>query len=138
MTAVEGLRAKAAPIVIGLMLLLAAGASVTAWLLNTNAMLVTVAALALSGSALLSWRASPTGVVTRSLVTVCSAASVGLVLMALEGHDYLVDAHMAFFAVLAISVLWACWRAIAWGCIQRTTFPCRFHFAGSSKSSSLE
>jgi len=115
MTAVEGLRAKAAPIVIGLMLLLAGGASVTAWLLNTNVMLVTVAALALSAAALLSWRASPTGAVTRSLVTVCSAASVGLVLMALEGHAYLVDAHMAFFAVLAISVLWACWRAIAWG-----------------------
>ena len=115
MTAVEGLRAKAAPIIIGLMLLLAAGASATAWLFNANAMIVTVAAVALSASAILSWRASPTGAVTRSLVTVCSVASVGLVLMALEGHPYLVDAHMAFFAVLAVSVLWACWRAIAWG-----------------------
>lgn len=115
MTAVEGLRAKAAPIIIGLMLLLAAGASVTAWLFNTNAMIVTLAAGALSASALLSWRASATGAGTRTLVTICSVAAVGLVLMALEGHPYLVDAHMAFFAVLAVSMLWACWRAIAWG-----------------------
>ncbi len=115
MTAVEGLRAKAAPIIIGLMLLLAVGASVTAWTLNSNALAVTVAAVAMSACAILSWRASPTGAATRALVTVCSLASVGLVLMALEGHPYIVDAHMAFFAVLAIAVLWACWRAIAWG-----------------------
>jgi methyl-accepting chemotaxis protein len=115
MTAVEGLRAKAAPIIITLLLVVCAGAVITAWAMSTNAMLVTLGAGALSLSAILSWRASPTGGLTRSLVTVCSAASVGLVLIALEGHKYIVDAHMAFFAVLAISVLWACWRAIFWG-----------------------
>ncbi len=115
MTAVEGLRAKAAPILLALLLSICLGAVATAWLLNTNAMLVSLGAGALSLSAILSWRASPTGVLTRSLVTICSLASVGLILIALEGHPYIVDAHMAFFAVLAVSVLWACWRAIFWG-----------------------
>jgi methyl-accepting chemotaxis protein len=115
MTAVEGLRAKAAPIVIIMLVTVCAGAVITAWAMGTNAMLVTLGAGALSLSAILSWRASPTGAFTRSLVTLCSCASVGLVLIALEGHAYIVDAHMAFFAVLAISVMWACWRAIFWG-----------------------
>ena len=115
MTAVEDLRAKAAPIIIALLLAVCAGAGITAWAMDTNAMLVSLGAGALSLSAILSWRASPTGALTRSLVTVCSCASVGLVLIALEGHAYIVDAHMAFFAVLAVSVLWACWRAIFWG-----------------------
>lgn len=114
MTAVEGLRAKAAPIIIGLMLLICGVAAATAWTLNNNALIVTLGALALAGSAILSWRASATGGTTRALVTVCSVAAVGLVLVALEGHAYIVDAHMAFFAVLAVSMLWACWRAIAW------------------------
>ena len=115
MTAVEDLRAKAAPIIIALLLAVCAGAIITAWAMETNAMLVSLGAGALSLSAILSWRASPAGALTRSLVTVCSCASVGLVLIALEGHAYIVDAHMAFFAVLAVSVLWACWRAIFWG-----------------------
>lgn len=115
MTAVQGLRVKAAPIIIALLLALCSGAVITAWAMNTNAILVSLGAGALSLSALLSLRASPTGALTRSLVTICSVASVGLVLIALEGHAYIVDAHMAFFAVLAISVLWACWRAIFWG-----------------------
>lgn len=117
MTAVEGLRAKAAPIIIALLLAVCTAAAITAWAMNTNSGLVTLGAAALSLSAIISWRASPTGALTRALVTVCSVASVGLVLIALEGHPYIVDAHMAFFAVLAISVLWACWRAILWGTI---------------------
>ncbi len=115
MTAVEGLRAKAAPIILGVLLLLAAVASLTAWIRETHALMVVVAAVAFGLSAFLSWRTSPTGALTRSLVTACSVGTVGLLLVALEGHAYLIDAHMAFFAVLAISVLWACWRAIAVG-----------------------
>jgi methyl-accepting chemotaxis protein len=114
-TAVEGLRAKAAPIIIGLLLLLCAGAIATAWLRGANPLAVTAGAVAISACALLSWRAAATAAATRALVTVCSLIAVGLVLVALEAHPYIVDAHMAFFAVLAVSVLWACWRAIAWG-----------------------
>ncbi|MFZ4604318.1 MAG: hypothetical protein ACOYM8_17900, partial [Caulobacterales bacterium] len=132
MTAVEDLRAKAAPIIIALLLAVCAGAVITAWAMDTNAMLVSLGAGALSLSAILSWRASPTGALTRSLVTVCSCASVGLVLIALEGHAYIVDAHMAFFAVLAVSVLWACWRAIFWGAVTVAVHHLVLNFAWSS------
>ena len=57
MTAVEDLRAKAAPIIIALLLAVCAGAVITAWAMDTNAMLVSLGAVALSLSAILSWRA---------------------------------------------------------------------------------
>lgn len=113
MTAVEGLRAKAAPIILGVLVLLAVVASATAWLRAANAIPVTVASLAICAASLLSWRSSPRSAASRALITACAVTAVGLLLVSLEGHTYIVDAHMAFFAVLAISVLWACWRAIA-------------------------
>jgi methyl-accepting chemotaxis protein len=113
MTAVEGLRAKAAPIILGVLFLLAAVATTTAWLRDTNAIMVTTASVAICAASLLSWRSSPRSAASRSLITACAVIAVGLLLVALEGHTYIVDAHMAFFAVLAVSMLWACWRAIA-------------------------
>ena len=113
MTAVEGLRAKAAPIILGVLVLLAAVATATAWLRGTNAIMVTVASVAICAASFLSWRSAPRSAFSRSLITACAVTAVGLLLVSLEGHTYIVDAHMAFFAVLAVSMLWACWRAIA-------------------------
>ncbi len=113
MTAVEDLRAKAAPIILGVLMLLAAVATATAWLRDSNAIMVTVASVAICSASLLSWRSAPRSAISRAVITACAVTAVGLLLVALEGHTYIVDAHMAFFAVLAISMLWACWRAIA-------------------------
>lgn len=114
MTAVEDLRTRAAPIIVGLVLLISAVATVLAWVLNTNAIVVTVGAAAVGLCSVLSIRAAATAALTRTLVTICSVTAVGLMLVALEGHPYIIDAHMAFFAVLAVAMLWACWRSIAW------------------------
>jgi methyl-accepting chemotaxis protein len=113
MTAVEDLRAKAAPMILGVLMLLAVVATATAWLRDANAIMVAVASVAICLASLLSWRSAPRSAISRAVITACAVTAVGLLLVALEGHAYIVDAHMAFFAVLAISMLWACWRAIA-------------------------
>ena len=66
----------------------------------------------LAGAGALSWSRDRTGLATRVTSTVALCGQVALLVFACEGTRYQIDMHMAFFAALAITTAWCCWRAI--------------------------
>ena len=55
------------------------------------------------------FRLRPTG---RHLIVAVLMGQVAASLIAMRGHPMQVDMHMAFFAALAISTAWCCWRSV--------------------------
>jgi methyl-accepting chemotaxis protein len=96
-------------------------------LLWVNVCLITVAAysighvslIAATGGAVLvalgatvTWMTDRTGPATRIVTSMATAALVALLVYAFSGHRYQIDAHMYFFAALAVCAGWCDWRAI--------------------------
>ncbi|MBS0412211.1 MAG: methyl-accepting chemotaxis protein, partial [Proteobacteria bacterium] len=78
---------------------------------------MTAAAAALAGAATLAWRADPHGGGSRLAVSVALMGSVSLLVAAFSGHAWQIDTHMAYFAALAVLVVYCDWRAILAGAV---------------------
>ena len=74
---------------------------------------VTVASLLTAVGATLAWRFGGEGSGGRAMVGVALMAQVSLLVAALGGHDWQTDMHMAYFAALALLVVYCDWVVIA-------------------------
>ena len=61
------------------------------------------------------WRTLKAGSLGRMLSAVLLMAQVSTLVAALAGHPYQIDMHMAYFAALAVVVIYCDWRAIIGG-----------------------
>jgi len=71
---------------------------------------VTLAFFACSG-ATVSWLFNHTGYMTRLVTSLCASFLVMLFVGSMNS-SWIIDAHMYFFAVLAMSAVWCCWRSL--------------------------
>jgi methyl-accepting chemotaxis protein len=87
--------------------------AITAWFAGHPATIaIGIVSALLAGAGTLSWSWDRTGLSTRITSTVVLCGQVALLVFACEGTRYQIDMHMAFFAGLAITTAWCCWRAI--------------------------
>jgi methyl-accepting chemotaxis protein len=87
--------------------------AITAWFAGHPAVIaIGIVSALLAGAGALSWSWDRTGLSTRITSTVVLCGQVALLVFACEGTRYQIDMHMAFFAGLAITTAWCCWRAI--------------------------
>jgi methyl-accepting chemotaxis protein len=110
--ALEDIRRRGGPVVVATVAVLSVVATIVAAVRGVH--FIPVAALATGftlGSVAL-WRAAPLAPFTRHATSMATMGATGLLLASLTGHVYIMDAHMAFFAALAICAMWACWQAI--------------------------
>lgn len=85
----------------------------TAWLSGHPGIIAIIAVSALlAGAGTLSWAQDRIGPSTRIGSAVALCGQVALLVFACEGTRYQIDMHMAFFAALAVTTAWCCWRAI--------------------------
>jgi methyl-accepting chemotaxis protein len=54
----------------------------------------------------------PTGFQTRLMTSVCAVSFAALFVLASRQSNLIIDMHMYFFAALAISAAWCCWRSL--------------------------
>ncbi|THV25665.1 methyl-accepting chemotaxis protein [Peteryoungia ipomoeae] len=97
------------------------------WLRDEGADMVALLAAALvAGLATLLWVKDKTGPTTRIVTSIAQAAMVAILVFSFEGSSLQIDAHMYFFATLAICAAWIDWRAIvgyaAFVAIHHTAF----------------
>jgi methyl-accepting chemotaxis protein len=74
-----------------------------------------IAATLLAGGATVAGRIGGQGSLGRSLSGVALMAQVSMLLAALTGHSWQIDMHMAYFAALAVLVIYCDWVVIAAG-----------------------
>lgn len=87
--------------------------ALAAWLAGHPAMMiVAVLSALLAGIGAAAWSHDRIGLSTRITSTVALCGQVALLVFACEGTRYQIDMHMAFFATLAITTAWCCWRTI--------------------------
>jgi methyl-accepting chemotaxis protein len=72
-----------------------------------------IACVATAGGATLALRMAGTGSTGRALTGVALMAQVSLLVAALGGHAWQIDMHMAYFAALALLVVYCDWMVIA-------------------------
>jgi methyl-accepting chemotaxis protein len=75
-------------------------------------MMMMAVAVAATGGATAIWWNDRTGVSARVATSIAAAALSALFVYALRGTKLQIDAHMYFFAVLALLAAWCDWRAI--------------------------
>ncbi len=63
------------------------------------------------------WLLAPTAPETRIINTLCLCTVAALGLAFAEGTPLVIDMHMSFFALLAMSAAWCCWRALVVGAL---------------------
>ena len=113
MNSIETLRIAFARGFIGLIWLAALLVSAAAYLLDAGSpALATGFAIALAVGSTIAWLQSPTGLVTRLVTSSAISALTALLVYDFAGHPYIMDAHMVFFAGLAICAGWFDWRAL--------------------------
>ena len=71
-----------------------------------------IAALLLAGAATLIWRFNAAGTASRATLGACLMIGVSLLVAALSGHAWQIDMHMAYFATLAMLIVFCDWRVI--------------------------
>jgi len=74
---------------------------------------VAVGAVTMAAGATLALRAAGTGSLGRSLTGVALMAQVSMLVAAMSGHTWQIDMHMAYFAALALLVVYCDWKVIA-------------------------
>ena len=83
---------------------------------NVSPVLVSAAALLMGAASTAVWMKEGTGVPVRIVTAVSLAGLVSLLVAAMGGgdpaHSFQIDAHMYFFAALAILAGWVDWRAL--------------------------
>jgi methyl-accepting chemotaxis protein len=81
-------------------------------LLGTGAIGYMVLGGALCGASSFCWLRNHTALLTRVVCCLSGAAFAALLVGMTSGTQFILDMHMYFFAVLAISAAWCCWRAL--------------------------
>lgn len=105
---VAGIRNLAGPVILALTGVVTLVAIASAMMTGSHVGVVAGAGLALLAVSVLQWRSDRTGTMTRHVTSMALTASVAVLLLALSGHPYQIDIHMAFFAMLAACTLWCC------------------------------
>ena len=86
-----------------------------AWLAGASLLVTGLLWAGIAAVATLSWRASPGTPATRATLTAALCAMPAVLVFALAGQPWQPDAHMHFFAVLAVCAILLDWQAIAAG-----------------------
>jgi methyl-accepting chemotaxis protein len=76
---------------------------------------VAIACVAIATAATIAWRTAGRGSAGRSLTGVALMAQVSMLVAAMGGHAWQIDMHMAYFAALALLVIYCDWLVIAAG-----------------------
>ena len=111
-TTLEQTRQRAGQILIAVIWTLALLATAIAFSRGIHAAPIAALSAVLAFAATAAWTSHKTAPTTRYLTSMAATGVVALLVLALEGHPYQVDAHMVFFAVVAICAAWVCWRSI--------------------------
>jgi len=106
-------RAFAARLVIGGVWLLAPVIAIAAALVGGAWLALGVAGVGVATAATVIWRVAGAGLATRMVSGVSLMASISLLVAALGGHAWQIDMHMAYFAGLAVLIVYCDWRVIA-------------------------
>lgn len=113
--ALEAMRRQAGPVVVGATALTCAVAAGVAIVRQETPIVTSALAVMFAGLSWLLWRRDPIAPATRRGTTMLAAGAVALLTGAFRGHGYIMDMHMAFFAMLAICTFWSCWSSILAG-----------------------
>jgi methyl-accepting chemotaxis protein len=106
-------RSFANRIVIGGLWLLVPVIAVSAMLVHGNWLALTIAAAGVAGGATAAWRLLSEGPVVRITAGVAQMAQISLLVGGFSGHAWQIDMHMAYFAGLAVLIVYCDWRVIA-------------------------
>jgi methyl-accepting chemotaxis protein len=101
-----------AQLVMGAIWLIVPMVSVAAIVSDNNVIGLSVAALLLAAFATVCWRLKPEADGTRMTLSVCLMVGISLIVAGLGGHAWQTDMHMAYFAALAMLIIFCDWRAI--------------------------
>ncbi|HEY0925348.1 methyl-accepting chemotaxis protein [Brevundimonas sp.] len=102
-------------VVIGLIALLAPMVAAARLLTGEAVIAPLVTATVLAGAAGLLWRIGRGAALAQMGLAAVLMAQVSMLVGALAGHSWQVDMHMAYFAALAVLVVFSDWRVIAAG-----------------------
>ncbi len=109
---ITSIRRLGAQLVMGAIWLIVPMVSVAA-IANQNGVIgLPVASVLLAVVATICWRLSPDASSIRMTLSVCLMVGISLLVAALGGHDWQTDMHMAYFAALAMLIVFCDWRAI--------------------------
>jgi len=83
--------------------------------INGSLVGVAIACCGIATAATIAWRTGGHGSAGRSLTGVALMAQVSMLVAAMGGHAWQIDMHMAYFAALALLVIYCDWLVIAAG-----------------------
>ncbi|RAK64214.1 methyl-accepting chemotaxis protein [Phenylobacterium kunshanense] len=106
-------RSFANRIVIGGIWLLVPIIALAAMLVHGNWLPLTIAAAGIAGGATAAWRLLSESPVVRITAGVAQMAQISLLVGGFSGHPWQIDMHMAYFAGLAVLIVYCDWRVIA-------------------------
>jgi methyl-accepting chemotaxis protein len=106
-------RRFAARLVIGGVWLLAPVIAIASALSGGAWLALGLAGVGVASAATIVWRTAGASLTTRMVSGVSLMASISLLVAALSGHAWQIDMHMAYFAALAVLIVYCDWRVIA-------------------------
>jgi methyl-accepting chemotaxis protein len=110
---IDAQRAFGGKLVVALTWLMAAVVVTARVAVNGSVLNVLIACIAIATAATLAWWTAGNGSAGRSLTGVALMAQVSMLVAAMGGHAWQIDMHMAYFAALALLVIYCDWRVIA-------------------------
>ncbi len=110
---IDAIRSLGTRLVVGAIWLLVPLVSGAATANSNNMLGFSAAALLLAAVATACWRMSPDSTSTHMTLGVCLMVGISLVVAALGGNTLQIDMHMAYFAALAMLIIFCDWRVIA-------------------------
>src|SRR5262249_26634850 len=108
----QQLRSTFGKALIGILWSMAAFNTAISVLHSGTPLLTAALGVILAASATLFWRHDPTGPLTRYVSSSAVSAMVALLVLEFSRHAFQIAMAMAFFAGLAIVVVWCCWMSI--------------------------
>ena len=111
-SSLDRLRLAFLPVMLGALGVLATLVTALAWLRDVMPVPVTVLAVLLPGATLAVARRHGAVAFTRHLSSAALMMLVGLLVLVSSGTHLQIDAHMVFFAALAVVAGWCCWSSI--------------------------
>ncbi|WP_054140765.1 methyl-accepting chemotaxis protein [Bosea sp. AAP35] len=109
---ISSIRRLGEQLVMGAIWLIVPMVSVAAIISDNSVIGLSVAALLLAAVATICWRLSRGAGGIRMTLSVCLMVTISLLVAALDGHAWQTDMHMAYFAALAMLIVFCDWRAI--------------------------
>ena len=108
-------RAVGSTVIVSLTWVLAVGGLAQSLLLGSDLVRTLVPVIAIAGLQTAVWTMFRERSIGRMLSAVLLMAQVSTLVAGLAGHTYQIDMHMAYFAALAVVVIYCDWRAIIGG-----------------------